>query len=262
MGSGFIVVVVFLALVSPAQAGPTASQRCEAAKLQTATRYTACRGRATATAIKRGDVADFTRCDDLYSKRWQRWEALWGVECPTVGDEAAMKAQCTSCVDAYASALSLKTAFLSSVSVNGNLGGVAGANALCNSLAATAGLGGTFKAWLSDGATSPSTTFTQSIGAYVRVDGVVIATNWTDLTDDALAASLNVDEFGTEKVTFAWTGTSGAGAPGQFGNCLGWTSDSSSEWGQDGAPTLSGVAWTALGAATCHSLLPIYCFEQ
>jgi hypothetical protein len=46
--------------------------------------------------------------------------------------------------------------FVTSTVHDGNLGGLAGADAICNSLASDAGLPGTYKAWLSDGFNSPS----------------------------------------------------------------------------------------------------------
>src|SRR5438445_512912 len=42
-----------------------------------------------------------------------------------------------------------KHAFVSSAIVTGNLGGLTGADALCNDLAKKAGLGGTYVAWIS-----------------------------------------------------------------------------------------------------------------
>ena len=72
--------------------------------------------------------------------------------------------------------------FISSVDMNGNLGGLRGADATCQARATTARLPGTYKAWLSGSNDSPSTRFTQSTRPYVRVDGQVVANNWDELT--------------------------------------------------------------------------------
>ena len=45
--------------------------------------------------------------------------------------------------------------FVTSTVHDGNLGGLVGADAICNSLASAAGLAGTYKAWLSDGSGWP-----------------------------------------------------------------------------------------------------------
>lgn len=78
-------------------------------------------------------------------------------------------------------------------------GGLAGADALCQQAADDAGFAGTFRAWLS--ATmkdSPSSRFEQDGGPFVRPDGTVIALDWADLVDGALAAPISVTAAGIE----------------------------------------------------------------
>ena len=89
------------------------------------------------------------------------------------------------------------TVFVTSTSTTGNIGGVAGADAICAAQANAAGLSGRFLAWLSDtrGA-SPSARFNKSLGAYRLVDGTQIASSYADLTDGRIAAPINLDEFG------------------------------------------------------------------
>ena len=89
------------------------------------------------------------------------------------------------------------TVFVTSTSYDGNLGGLAGADAKCQDQADAAGLTGTFKAWLSDAKGSPSTRFTRSAGApYVLVDGTVIADNYAGLTSGSLEHPINQTETG------------------------------------------------------------------
>src|SRR5205814_720512 len=76
--------------------------------------------------------------------------------------------------------------FASGVGYGGNLGGLAGGDALCQAGAAARRLPGTYRAWLSDGTNSPSTRFARSKGPYVQPDGIVIARSWNDLTDGSL----------------------------------------------------------------------------
>jgi hypothetical protein len=81
-----------------------------------------------------------------------------------------------------------KRVFVSSQNGNGNMGGLAGADATCQSEADAAQLTGTFKAWLSDSTASPATRFTHNPGWYVNYgdypgyqNGAKIADNWADL---------------------------------------------------------------------------------
>jgi Protein of unknown function (DUF1554) len=63
------------------------------------------------------------------------------------------------------------TVFVTSQGFNGNLGGLAGADTKCQALADTAGLGGTYKAWLSDSTTDARNRLTQATVPYRLVDG-------------------------------------------------------------------------------------------
>jgi hypothetical protein len=96
------------------------------------------------------------------------------------------------------------------------LWGLDAADAKCQRLATAAGLVGTYKAWLSNGSASPASRFVRSIYPYVRVDGVMIASNWDDLVDGVLNNPINKTETGvppTSQTQGVWTGlwTNGVG---------------------------------------------------
>ena len=78
----------------------------------------------------------------------------------------------------------------------GLIGGLAGADMKCEARAAAAGLAGTYKAWLSDATASAAGRLTHSSGAYLLVDGSMVAPNWEALTSGTLAHALNLDPFG------------------------------------------------------------------
>ena len=86
--------------------------------------------------------------------------------------------------------------FVTSDTYDGDLGGLVGADAKCQALADAAGLDGTFRAWLSDDAESPSTRFTQSTDPYWLVDGTVVADSWADLIHGSIAHAIDLDEAG------------------------------------------------------------------
>src|SRR4051794_30232839 len=60
-----------------------------------------------------------------------------------------------------------RTVFITSGGYSGDMGGLQGADQICQALASTARLKGTYKAWLSDSTpSSPSTRFRKSGGPY------------------------------------------------------------------------------------------------
>ena len=81
-----------------------------------------------------------------------------------------------------------KIVFVTSETYTGALGGLDGADALCQERANDAGWPGTFKAWLSDRDTSVSQRFDRVFYGtpFVRTDGVRVANDWADLTDGTL----------------------------------------------------------------------------
>jgi len=173
-----------------------------------------------------------------------------------------------------------KKVFLTSAVYSGDLGGVQGANAKCQSLATAAGLPGTFKAWISDSVSDPSSSFTQSPAGYIDTTGRIIATSWSDLTDGQLAFPINCDEnrncidmgycSANCPVYSVWTGTASDGHypdcyfyPGGMGCspslCQDWTNAQDTNLGLTGS--LIGD-WTERNDQYCSWVAHLYCFEQ
>jgi polyvinyl alcohol dehydrogenase (cytochrome) len=83
-----------------------AAGRCESTKLRTTGRYAACRLRANAGVAKvGGGTPGFDRCDAKLSIKWRRAETQGMGQCPTSGDQAAVRAFVAQCTDTVASAL-------------------------------------------------------------------------------------------------------------------------------------------------------------
>jgi len=167
-----------------------------------------------------------------------------------------------------------KIAFVSSKAFQGDLGGLDGADQLCQDMASDAGLSGTFRAWLSDSTGSPSTRFTPSAEPYALYDGTQIAANWADLTDGALDVPIDITETGGTPPTGNWCGagnapvwshttTSGAYAGGGE-SCNGWrTVTGEGRWGNAFAATSQWTAWCdGSSGNTCGLSAPLYCFQQ
>lgn len=155
--------------------------------------------------------------------------------------------------------------FITSTQHGGNLGGIAGADGLCQGLADGAGLGGTYYAWLSDGTTHPSTRNTQR-GPYLLTNGTTVADDWADLIDGSIDAQISTDQ-NTNTVgglVSVWTNVAavGAGATGPD-DCLDWTSNSNADRGGRGNRSVNSSTWTeSLSTIACDQQAYLYCVEQ
>jgi hypothetical protein len=165
------------------------------------------------------------------------------------------------------------TVFITNAVQSGNMGGLSGADTICQNAANSAGLDGTYKAWLSDNANSPNTRFVQADIPYVKTNNVVIAQNYSDLVDGTIDSPINYDEngdFRSGEFNQVATNTRDNGnvylTDSQNGHCNKWTSTSGgliraighynlvTEWSLDGTSPNSNC-----GSANDR---PIYCFGQ
>lgn len=152
-----------------------------------------------------------------------------------------------------------KRMFVTSTTHTGNLGGLAGADAICGARATAAGLSGTYKAWLSSESASAASRLTHRNGPYTLIDGTVVAYGWNDLTDGTLlAAIIRTESFGN--ATDFWTGTEDNGIPIVGGTCSGWTSTAGQ--GQGGTPDLDTHGWSTSFDSACSVAHALLCIEQ
>ncbi|OGH14566.1 MAG: hypothetical protein A3H50_01410 [Candidatus Levybacteria bacterium RIFCSPLOWO2_02_FULL_37_10] len=159
--------------------------------------------------------------------------------------------------------ISAKRVFITSTIYNGNLGGLAGADVKCQERVTAAGLGGSWKAWLSDDSISAGSRLTHNSGSYELINGSKIADSWEDLTDFSLDAPINISELNTTvNNPWVWTNTFGDGTIRQINNssCINWSSTSSG--GSTGDSSRTDGGWSDFGAIVCSSSRPLYCFEQ
>lgn len=165
------------------------------------------------------------------------------------------------------SASTEKKVFVTSNSYTTNLGGLSGADAKCQSSASTAGISGTFKAWLSDNTGSPSTRFTQSTIPYKLLNGTVIANNYSDLVDGTIANPINRTETNaatTSSWAFSNTTAFGTLRDNTWG-CSNWSSTDTGLYGAHlGQTAATNANWANSGTDSCGgaSVRPLYCFEQ
>ena len=156
--------------------------------------------------------------------------------------------------------------FVTSSTFTGALGGVSGGDQACSELATSAGLTGTYRAWLSDGAgRSPSVTFTRTDAPFVMTSGVRLADHWADLTDGTINNAIVIDELGRQPdtVPVVWTGTEPSGQlASSSASCRGWSDASSGVSGEIGVFDRIGAGWSAARSAPCDQPGRLYCFEQ
>ncbi len=161
-----------------------------------------------------------------------------------------------------------KKVFITSTQYNGDLGGLAGADAKCQASADGASLGGNWKAWISDSNSTASNRLTHSTGPYELITGTRIADDWTDLTDGNLQTSINKNEFsGTPNYgSGVWTSTNSDGSLSTpVSNITGCNNYASADHNYSwvGHNTSSVVSeWTKWSTDRCDQIHPLYCFEQ
>lgn len=169
-----------------------------------------------------------------------------------------------------------KRVFVTSTTSNGNMGGLSGADTICQNRAGAAGLDGTWKAWLSDSTTSAASRLSHANIPYKTLDGKTIANNWADLTDGSLQNLVTRTQKNTNYYSGVWTGTNADGSvtasTGQANHCSNWTSDSSTDYelfiGAAGNNQTS-YYWTRVDINLfpvsffgCNNSNALYCFEQ
>jgi cysteine-rich repeat protein len=159
--------------------------------------------------------------------------------------------------------------FVTSMSWNGDLGGLSGADAKCNMLASAAKLPGTYMAWLSDGADAPTDRLEKSTLPYIRTDLMKVANNWMDLTTKPLLLPINRNE-NKGNVTSnmcngdaqVWTNTVPVGTAKGGEHCNDWDDGGNAPSGASGWATQVDGKWTDGCSTKCDATARLYCFEQ
>jgi hypothetical protein len=162
-----------------------------------------------------------------------------------------------------------KRVFVTSTAYTGNLAaaggkidGLEGADALCNTAAAAASLGGTWKAWVSDGTNRAADRITGA-GPWKKLDSgrTTVFNNKANLSTLPLAPidyNENGQSVGSSGSVGVWTGTGNGGGAASGGHCYGFTSTMTTGAQGDATSTNN---WTAYTTQGCGNSGRIYCFE-
>jgi hypothetical protein len=149
-------------------------------------------------------------------------------------------------------------------SSNADLGGLSAGDALCQSYADAAQLGGIWMAWLSSGAQHARNRLNPSSLPYRRLDGALVASDWNGLTSGALMNPIDVDENlaplpGSE----VWTGTTATGLK-TTATCSDWTNGTAvGTLGTVGNTSATDATWSSVYLQFCdRNNVHLYCIEQ
>jgi len=190
---------------------------------------------------------------------------------PTRFQEFEGKTRFVSCSNARTDILvSIATFFIafatSQGGFDGNLGGLEGADLICNDLAEDAGLNGTFVAWLSINNINAIDRIEDEIYALPNTAGepkTKVINNKEDIINgNLLFHPINITEFGGDASTSGgvWTGTDEFGNAMTNKNCEGWTVTSG--YGIRGRSNAVNKDWTNYNEETCSDeARRLYCFE-
>ena len=149
--------------------------------------------------------------------------------------------------------------FVSSAVISGALGGVAGADLKCNSLATAAGIPGTYRAWISVAGTNAVDRITSN-GPWYLVGGQLVASTKAELVGGTLKHGIDHDEKNLHAPAAedrVWTGT----APnGTFDGpeCGVWSGAGQARVGE---AEFSDGRWSSSTVEACGQVNRVYCFE-
>jgi hypothetical protein len=155
-----------------------------------------------------------------------------------------------------------RVVFATSQTFDGNLGGIAGADAKCMAAAAGASslAGKTFRAWVSTASSSPAASFTAD-GSFVTVGGAVLADTFNDMREGTLMAKVTT-ETGAFLSTPIWTGTAETGYNIAGDDCSGWTDATAGSWAARSSSDVIQWYWSFYDTSTCDQQASLYCVEQ
>ncbi len=179
------------------------------------------------------------------------------------GDEVAMSTDPLAAGDD----LEARRVFVTSSKQNAALGGLEGADDICNARATEAGLDGAgdFVAFLSQDAPRIDAADRINDATYVTTNLGVVADDLADLTNGGLDTAIRFDEDGDRipNNLATWTGTRSNGTFDDANtDCEGWTSSAGELAATVGNAGVTGASWVDNAGQTCDSAsLRLYCFE-
>lgn len=155
--------------------------------------------------------------------------------------------------------------FVTSVSYNGDLGGLAGADAECKQVAQSAGLGRNYKAILSSNSEDAEIRLNITGGVYLFTGSstrVLVASSGIDLWGTSLGnlkSAINRDENYLLVSDKVWSGTNSEGGDFPTDNCGNWQSTAAT--GFYGSTSRVSSEWIENAPESCSNFNRLYCIS-
>lgn len=243
----------------------TDHESCDAGGANNDTTWNGCRNDCTPGPHCNDGVlqSDHEECDD--GPEWN------GSEESKDPDHAPCSTECR---------LEGRLAYITSTKHTGDLGGLSGADEICQARALAAGLDNhvNFVAWLSDGGTPAKSRIPEIEGKpFVMPDGTLVADDLADLLANGPRHGIYIDELGGNQQLdpLAWTNTDGDGTEyttALLNHCLGWASAIPTHialYGRGLPPPMDtwmtwkdNKWWTSYDLQKCDKLFRLYCVEK
>lgn len=153
-----------------------------------------------------------------------------------------------------------RTIFVTDTIRYGAFGGQAQADAVCQSQADGAALGGIWRALLSTPALDARDALDLQ-GPLLNMMGEVVANDDADLWDGSLGAAVSYDQNGNVGGTLVWTGTEPDGTA-SVDTCEGWTAPTGSVAGNAGDAQSATGTWTSTELFGCSKSAHFYCVSD
>lgn len=156
--------------------------------------------------------------------------------------------------------------FITSSTFSGSLGGLTGADSVCQNLAQSAGLELSYKAILSSDSISASARIFLT-GAIYSIDSSGVKVKITESGGDLwqsggfpeLVNFITLDEFGLNTTGNVWTGSNDNGSSAGAGqSCTSWSGSGSGRVGTIGG---SNGAWLDNSTQSCSNFFHLYCIS-
>jgi hypothetical protein len=151
--------------------------------------------------------------------------------------------------------------FVTSQTFNGNLGGIAGADAKCQAAAQAASLKGTFIAYVATSSASAASRVASARG-WVRTDGQPVADLPAQLAAGHLWYPIALDENG--KMVTGRQVETGANKDGSYytnGSCKDWTSASNADMATAGDAYAGSAEFQTIYGPQCDVVSHLYCLQ-
>lgn len=171
----------------------------------------------------------------------------------------------TACVGGFC--VPSRLVFVTSRTYGADFGSLAAADAACQELGDAALPGRRWMAWLSDHSTPVRDRLTHSSIPYRRVDGALVAMDWSDLVDRSLANPIDHDENNLIPLVVerdspeVWTGSYHNGAEGR--HCASWSTSTAWATATVGWFGATDEFWSFRYEQFCdRTNVRLYCFEE